>query len=132
MKKYKPEALKELLGKKQFAELKRLQATIGDATIAPPGTTNPSGTFTKILNMTERLGGFVGSGNFNLGAFAAAGLRKGKEISSRKKTLDGIVNTKIKTIKANNPGMSGSSIEKAAKALAFLEMRNLDKKENKQ
>ena len=132
MKKYKPEALKELLGKKQFAELKRLQATIGDATIAPPGTTNPSGTFTKILNMSERLGNFAGAGQFNFGSLAVAGVKKGKELAGRKKTLDGIVNTKIKTIKANNPGMSGSSIEKAAKALAFLEMRNLDKKENKQ
>lgn len=82
--------------------------------------------------MSERLGNFAGAGQFNFGSLAVAGVKKGKELAGRKKTLDGIVNTKIKTIKANNPGMSGSSIEKAAKALAFLEMRNLDKKENKQ
>ena len=130
IKKYRPEALRELLGKKQYAELRRLQQTMGDATIAPPGTTNPSGTFNKLLNMTERLGGFAGSGNFNLGAFAASGLRKGQEISTRKKTLDGIVNTKIETLKASNPNLSRSSLEKAARAIAFLEIRELDK-ENK-
>jgi hypothetical protein len=130
MKKYRPEALRELLGKKQFAELKRLQQTIGDATIAPPGTTNPSGTFTKLLNITERLGNFAGAGQFNFGSLAVAGAKKGKELATRKKTLDGIVNTKIETLKANNPKMSRSSLEKAAKALAFLEIRELDK-ENK-
>lgn len=130
MKKYKPEALRELLGKKQFAELKRLQQTIGDATIAPPGTTNPSGTFTKLLNMTERLGNFAGAGQFNFGSLAIAGAKKGKELAARKKTLDGIVNTKIQTLKASNPTMSRSSLEKAAKALAFLEIREIDK-ENK-
>lgn len=130
MKKYRPEALRELLGKKQFAELKRLQQTIGDATIAPPGTTNPSGTFTKILNMTERLGNFAGAGQFNFGSLAVAGAKKGKELAARKKTLNGIVNTKIETLKASNPKMSRSSLEKAAKALAFLEIRELDK-ENK-
>lgn len=130
IKKYKPEALRELLGKKQFAELKRLQQTIGTATIAPPGTVNPSGTFTKLLNMTERLGNFAGAGQFNFGSLAFAGVKKGKEIAARKKTLDGIVNTKVETLKASNPKMSQGSIEKAARALAFLEIRELDK-ENK-
>lgn len=130
IKKYRPEALRELLGKKQFAELKRLQQTIGDATIPPPGTTNPSGTFTKILNMAERLGNFAGAGQFNFGSLVVAGAKKGKELAARKKTLDGIVNTKIETLKANNPTMSRSSLEKAARALAFLEIRELDK-ENK-
>lgn len=128
--KYKPEALKELLGKKQYAELRRLQQTVGDATIAPPGTTNPSGTFTKLLNMTERLGNFAGAGQFNFGSLAVAGAKKGKELAARKKTLNGIVNTKIETLKAKNPKMSKDSLEKAAKALAFLEIRELDK-ENK-
>lgn len=130
IKKYRPEALRELLGKKQFAELKRLQQTIGSATIPPPGTTNPSGTFTKALIMMERLGNFGGSGNFGFGTLVATGVKKGKEIATRKKTLDGIVNTKIETLKARNPKMSRSSLEKAAKALAFLEIRELDK-ENK-
>ena len=52
------------------------------------------------------------------------------ELEERKKTLDGIVNTKIKTLKAGNPKMSRSSLEKAARSLAFLEIRELDK-ENK-
>ena len=132
MKKYKPEALRELLGKKQYAELKRLQATIGDATIAPPGTTNPSGTFTKLLNNFERLGNAAGAGQFNVGSLIVATAKKGKEISTRKKTLDGIVNTKIETLSSNNPSMSRSSLEKAARTLAFLEIRELDKKENNQ
>lgn len=130
IKKFKPEALQELLGKKQFAALKQLQKTVGDATIPPPGTTNPSGTFTKMLNMAERLGNFAGAGQFNFGSLAVAGARKGKELAARKKTLDGIINTKIKTLKASNPKMSRSSLEKAARSLAFLEIRELDK-ENK-
>jgi hypothetical protein len=127
IKRYRPEALRELLGRKQFAELKRLQQTIGDATIPPPGTTNPSGTFTKLLAMTERLGNFAGAGQFNFGSLVIAGAKKGKELAARKKTLDGIVNTKIETLKASNPKMSRSSLEKAAKALAFLEIRDKDK-----
>ncbi len=130
MKKFKPEALQELLGKKQFAALKQLQKTVGDATIPPPGTTNPSGTFTKMLNMAERLGNFAGAGQFNFGSLAVAGARKGKELAARKKTLDGIVNTKIKTLKASNPKMNRSSLEKAARSLAFLEIRELDKENN--
>ena len=130
MKNYKPEALRELLGKNQLAELKLLQETIGTATIPPPGTTNPSGTFTKLVNMAERLGNFAGAGQVNLGSLALLGIRKGKEVASRNKTLDGIVNTKIKTLKASNPKMNRSSLEKAARTLAFLEIRELDK-ENK-
>jgi len=129
VKKYKPEALRELLGKKQFSELKRLQETIGTATIPPPGTTNPSGTFTKILNQTERLGNFAGAGQFNFGTLAVSAVSKGKEIAARKATLEGIVNTKMQNLKVANPSMSAASLEKAAKALAFLEIRDIDKEE---
>ena len=127
MKKVSPEALQEVLGRKQFAELKRLQAVIGDATIPPPGTTNPSGTFTKLLNITERLGNAAGFGQFNFGTLAVAAGRKGKELKARKSTLDGIVNTKIKKLKASNPTLNRSQLEKGARALAFLELRELDK-----
>lgn len=127
IKKFKPEVLKEVLGRKQFTELKRLQETIGSATIPPPGTTNPSGTFTKMLNVMERLGNFAGAGQFNFGSLAAASARKGKELAGRKKTLSGIVDTKLKTLKANNPTMNRTQLEKAARALAFLEIRELDK-----
>lgn len=127
IKKYKPEALKELLGKKQFAELKRLQQVVGDATIPPPGTTNPSGTFNRLLNMAERLGNFAGLGQFNLGSLAAETARKGKEVAARKKTLDGLINTSIKKLKKSNPKLSGSALTKAAKTLAFLELREIDK-----
>jgi len=128
--KVKPEALRELLGKKQFAELKRLQRVIGDATIPPPGTTNPSGTFTKFLNITERLGNFGGFGVVNFGSLAVEQIKKGAVIKARKKTLDGLINTKITRLKKSNPTMSRSALEKAARTLAFLEIRELDK-ENK-
>lgn len=130
IKKFKPEALKELLGRKQFAELKSLQKVIGDATIPPPGTTNPSGTFNRFLNITERLGNFAGFGQFNFGSLAVETVKKGKELASRKKTLDGLVNTQIVKLKKQNPSMSRSALQKAAKTLAFLELRDLDK-ENK-
>lgn len=128
--KVKPEALRELLGKKQFAELKRLQSVIGDATIPPPGTTNPSGTFTKFLNITERLGNFGGFGVVNFGSLAVEQIKKGAVIKARKKTLDGLINTKITRLKKSNPTMNRSALEKAARTLAFLEIRELDK-ENK-
>jgi len=124
------EALQEVLGRKQFAELKRLQSIIGDATVPPPGTTNPSGTFTKLLNSAERLGNFAGFGAFNFGTLAVAAGRKGAEIKARKKTLDGIVNTKITKLKSANPTLKRSQLEKAARALAFLEIRELDKENN--
>jgi|GEM_PF-4581588 len=131
LKKVKPEALRELLGKKQYAELRKLQAVIGDATIPPPGTTNPSGTFTKLLNITERLGNAAGLGQFNFGSLLVAAGKKGGELKARKKVLDGIINTKITRLKKDNPKMSRSALESAAKTLAFLEIRELDK-ENKQ
>ena len=130
MKKFKPEALSELLGKKRFAELKRLQQTIGDVTIPPPGTTNPSGTFTKLLAMSERLGNFAGAGQINFGSLAVGVAQKGKELAGRKKTLEGIINTKTQALKKANPKMSKKLLERAAKTLAFLEIRELDK-ENK-
>jgi hypothetical protein len=129
MKKYQPEALQELLGKAPYAELKRLQETIGTATIAPPGTTNPSGTFTKFLALTERLGNFAGAGQINFGSLAVAGTKKGKEIAERKATLNGIINTKMQEIKKANPRMSKTSLEQAAKAAAFLQIRELDKEQ---
>jgi hypothetical protein len=126
---YRPEALRELLGKKQFAELRRLQEIIGTATIAPPNTTNPSGTFVKLFAAMERLGNFAGAGQFNFGSLVAEGIRKGKDIASRKATLDGIINTKMQALKIANPSMSAKSLEQASKALAFLEIRELDKEE---
>ena len=131
MKKYRPEALRELLGKKQYAELRRLQETIGTATIPPPKTTNPSGTFTKLLSHVERLGNFAGAGQFNFGSLAFGVARKGKEMAVRKKTLADITETKIKEITKANPSMSIKSVEQAAKAMAFLQIRELDKKEEK-
>ena len=127
MKKIKPEALMEVLGKERFNELKTLQKVIGDATIPPPGTTNPSGTFNKFLNITERLGNFAGFGQFNVGSLVAETARKGRDIAARKKTLDGIVNTKINRLKKDSPSMNRTQLTKAAKTLAFLEIRELDK-----
>ena len=119
-----------MLGRKQLTELKNLQKVIGDATIPPPGTTNPSGTFTKFLNTTERLGNFAGFGQVNFGSLALEGIKKGKDIAARKKTLDGLVNTKIVKLKKENPSLGKTALQKAALTLAFLEIRDLDK-ENK-
>lgn len=127
LKKYKPEALRELLGKSQFSELMRLKETIGTATIPPPGTTNPSGTFTKLLAFSERLGNFAGAGQVNFGSLLVAGVQKGKELKGRKKVLSDIINTKIKKLAQENPKMKNSQVLKAAKVLAFLEIRELDK-----
>lgn len=129
MKKYKPEALRELLGPKQFAELQALQKVVGNATIAPPGTTNPSGTFLRFLNMTERLGNFAGAGQVNFGSLAVGVVRKGKELAERKKVLNGLVNTKIKKLKASDPALAKnkSALNKAARILALIEIRDLDK-----
>jgi hypothetical protein len=131
MKKFKPEALRELLGKKKFTELKNLQKIIGNATIAPPGTTNPSGTFLRFLNLTERLGNFAGAGQINFGSIAVESIKKGQELSNRKKVLDGLVNTQIKRLKASDPGLAKnkSALNKTAKILALLEVRQLDKED---
>ena len=129
IKKYKPEALRELLGAKQFGELQSLQKIIGNATISPPGTTNPSGTFLRLLNLTERLGNFAGAGQVNFGSLAAGGIKKGKELAERKKTLNSLVNTKIKKLKASDPALAKnkSALGKAARILALVEIRDLDK-----
>lgn len=131
IKKFKPEALRELLGRKQFSELKKLQKVIGNATIAPPGTTNPSGTFLRFLNLTERLGNFAGFGQINFGSIAAETVKKGQQAADRKKTLSGLVNTQIKRLEASDPGLAKnkSALNKTAKILALLEMRQLDKEE---
>lgn len=131
LKKYKPEALRELLGAKQFGELKSLQKIIGDATIAPPGTTNPSGTFLRMLNLTERLGNFAGAGQVNFGSLAVGAVKKGKELADRKKVLNSLVNTKIKKLKASDPALAKnkSALNKAARILALIEVRELDKED---
>jgi len=49
----------------------------------------------------------------------------------RKKTLADITETKIKEITKANPSMSIKSVEQTAKAMAFLQIRELDKKEEK-
>jgi len=131
MKKFRPEALRELLGKKPFSELKKLQKVIGNATISPPGTTNPSGTFLRFLNLTERLGNFAGAGQINFGSIIAETARKGKQVADRKKVLDGLVNTQINRLKSSDPGLAKnkSALNKTAKILALLEVRELDKEE---
>lgn len=131
IKKFKPEALRELLGRKQFAELQKLQKVIGNATIAPPGTTNPSGTFLRFLNLTERLGNFAGAGQVNFGSIAVETIKKGQELADRKKVLSGLVNTQVKRLKSSDPGLAKnkSALNKTAKILALLEMRQLDKEE---
>lgn len=129
LKKYNPEALKELLGKKGLSDLRALQSVIGDATIPPPGTTNPSGTFLRFMNMSEKLGNFAGAGQINFGSLAMSAIKKGEEVAARKKTLDGMVNSKIKQITESNPALAKNrtALNKAAQIMALLEIRELDK-----
>jgi len=125
LKKYKPEALIELLGTKNYNELKALQKVIGDVTIPLPRTTNPSGTFTKFLAMSERLGNFAGMGKVNFGSLIKETVEKGQESAGRAKALDKMVNTKMKKIAKENPSLAKNrgALRKAARLIAILETR---------
>ncbi len=81
--------------------------------------------------MAERLGNFAGAGQLNFGSLAFRVARKSKELATRKKVLNDIENTKIKEITKANPSMSRKSVEQTAKVMAFLQIRELDKKEEK-
>ena len=129
LKKYKPEALIELLGTKNYNELKQLQKVIGDATIPIPRTTNPSGTFTKFLALSERLGNFAGMGKVNFGSLVKETLSKGQESAGRAKALDKMINTKMKKISKDTPALAKNkgTLRQAARLISLLEIRQLDK-----
>lgn len=87
------EKLKVLLPPAEFNQLMRLRRVIADATIPMTGTTNPSGTFTKLAN-------FLGKGALRLtspipglgaaGEAAAALAGKARDLAATRKTLQGI------------------------------------------
>lgn len=87
--------LRTVLSPEDFNGLMKLRRVIGAATIPISGTTNPSGTATKLINYmkagTLRFAGAIpGLGTVaNAVAGAAA---KGKEIAATRKTLEGITN----------------------------------------
>lgn len=85
--------LREVLDPEDFNGLMKLRRIIGNATIPITGTTNPSGTATKIINYmkqgTLRLAGAIPGIGTTAHAFAGLAA-KGKEIAATRKTLEGI------------------------------------------
>lgn len=99
--KFGVDKLRTVLDPEDFNGLMKLRRIIGNATIPITGTTNPSGTATKIINYmkagTLRFAGIgtaiASHGNplLSVGAHGVGGLlAKGKEIAATRKTLAGI------------------------------------------
>ena len=98
---YGPEKLRTLLGPQEFARLMKIQRVIGAATIPLNGTTNPSGTFTKmvnylrggVLNFAGAGAGVASGGNpvVTVGAHALGSLAaKARDLATTRNTLKGI------------------------------------------
>lgn len=85
--KFGKDKLKIVLGDEEFNRLMALQRVIGNATIPLSGTTNPSGTFTKLVNYMGR-GALKFTGGFGDAAVALAG--KARDLATTRKTLEGI------------------------------------------
>lgn len=91
--KFGVEKLKVLLPADEFNQLMKLRRVVADATIPMSGTTNPSGSFTKLVN-------FLGKGALRLTApipglgyateAAAALAGKARDLAATRKTLQGI------------------------------------------
>jgi hypothetical protein len=99
--KFGAEKLRTLLGHDEFARLMKLQRVIGAATIPINGTTNPSGTATKlinymrggVLNFAGTGAGIASGGNpvVTVGAHVLGGLvAKARDLAVTQKTLRGI------------------------------------------
>jgi len=91
--KFGVDKLRELLDPEEFNGLMKLRRIIGTATIPISGTTNPSGTATKIINYlrqgTLRFAGAIPGVGGAVNAFAGLAA-KGKEIAATRRTLEGI------------------------------------------
>ncbi len=85
--KFGADKLRLILGDEEFGRLMRLQRIIGNATIPMSGTTNPSGTFTKLVNFLGR-GALKFTGGFGDAAASLAG--KARDLATTRKTLRGI------------------------------------------
>lgn len=91
--KFGTDKLRTLLSPEDFNGLMKLRRIIGTATIPISGTTNPSGTATKLINYmkqgTLRFAGAIPGVGAGVNAFAGLAA-KGKEIAATRKTLAGI------------------------------------------
>lgn len=91
--KFGVDKLRELLDPEEFNGLMKLRRIIGTATIPISGTTNPSGTATKIINYlrqgTLRFAGAIPGVGAGVNAFAGLAA-KGKEIAATRRTMEGI------------------------------------------
>lgn len=81
--------LKVLLSETDFNQLMKLRRIIGHATVPLSGTTNPSGTFTKLANFLGQ-GALRFSGGF--GDAAAILVSKAKDLAKTRRTLEGMKN----------------------------------------
>ena len=88
--KFGTDKLRVLLTTQDFNQLMKLRRIIADATIPMSGTTNPSGTFTKLVNfLRSGMLRFV-PGSSVLTDAASALLSKAKDLAAARKTLVGI------------------------------------------
>lgn len=91
--KFGVDKLRTLLSPEDFNGLMKLRRIIGTATIPISGTTNPSGTATKLINYmkqgTLRFAGAIPGVGAGVNAFVGLA-SKGKEIAATRKTLAGI------------------------------------------
>ena len=90
--KYGIAKLRTILEPEEFNQLMKLERIIGNATIPITGTTNPSGTATKVINYMRqgvlRMSGIPGLGH---GADVIAALAgKARDLAATRKTLEGI------------------------------------------
>lgn len=104
---YGSDKLRIILGDEQFNQLMKLQRVIGAATIPISGTTNPSGTATKLMNfMRSGVMRFTGLGP--MGDAAMALVTKAKDLAATRKTLEGITNYQGRA--------SGEEMDRSARA----------------
>jgi hypothetical protein len=108
--KFGDDALKELLPMEQFKRLKSFQGALADLTIPLTGTTNPSGTGGRVLNMALRLMDFKAPG---IGSIIA---RRGEKAATREAIREGLA-----SIKGQTPtGALRKRVDIATKALLSL------------
>lgn len=102
IRKFGVDRLREVLDQPEFNQLMKLQRIIGDATIPMSGTTNPSGTFTKLVN-------FMGKGALRLGGIgeiATSLASKARNLAVTRRTLEGIT---------NYDGVNGADMDRRAR-----------------
>lgn len=86
IRKFGVDRLRAILDEPDFNQLMKLQRVIGDATIPMSGTTNPSGTFTKLVNFMKK--GALRFGGFGEAAVSLAS--KARDLAVTRRTLEGM------------------------------------------